>query len=72
MTWKNVRRIAVVLITLALIGEMSDPKTAPAPWIVFAWTLFLVFLFVRLVWRSLRRRRDARQVIIHVPPVPHA
>jgi hypothetical protein len=60
MTWKNLRRALVVIITLGLIGEMSDPKTAPAPWIVFGWTLFLVFLFVRMCWRGWNRRRTAR------------
>lgn len=58
-SWKNWRRVLVVLVTLGLIGEMSDPKTAPAPWIVVVWTLFLVFLFVRMVWRSAQSRRAA-------------
>lgn len=62
ITWKNVRRALVVLITLGLLGEMSDPKTAPAAWIVDIWTLFLVFLFVRMVWR---RRRSSKSFFNH-------
>jgi hypothetical protein len=36
MRSQNFRRAVVALVTLGLIGEISDPKTAPTGWIGIA------------------------------------